>query len=89
MAFVYAFLIAGCICALTQCLSSLKVPFPLVAILLMVLGGGLSAAGDVLLTRLQAAVSAQFEEKPGQYRMRIALAQHGFARLILLHPAAG
>ena len=41
MAFVYAFLIAGCICALTQCLSSLKVPFPLVAILLMVLGGGL------------------------------------------------
>ena len=41
MAFVYAFLIAGCICALTQCLSNLKVSFPLVAILLMVLGGGL------------------------------------------------
>lgn len=41
MAFVYAFLIAGCICALTQCLSNLKVSFSLVAILLMVLGGGL------------------------------------------------
>ena len=41
LACVYAFLIAGCICALTQCLSNLKVSFPLVAILLMVLGGGL------------------------------------------------
>ena len=41
MVFVYAFLIAGCICALTQLLSSLKIPFPLVALLLMVIGGGI------------------------------------------------
>ena len=40
MVFVYAFLIAGAICALTQLLSSLKIPFPLVAIILMVIGGG-------------------------------------------------
>ena len=49
MAFVYAFLISGCICALTQCLSSLKVPFPLVAILLMVLGGVFMLRNDVVV----------------------------------------
>ena len=41
MSFVYAFLIAGCVCALTQLLASLKMKFSLVALLLMVLGGGL------------------------------------------------
>ena len=40
MVFVYAFLIAGCVCALTQILAGLKIPFPLVALILMVLGGG-------------------------------------------------
>lgn len=40
MVFIYAFLIAGCICALPQLLASLKIPFPLAALLLMVLGGG-------------------------------------------------
>ena len=43
----------------------------------LVLGGGLSAAGDVLLTRLQAAVGAEFERNPDYCHMRIALAQHG------------
>lgn len=43
----------------------------------LVLGGGLSAAGDVLLTRLQAAVGAEFEKNPDYCHMRIALAQHG------------
>ena len=43
----------------------------------LVLGGGLSAAGDVLLTRLQDAVSAQFEANPDYCHMRIALARHG------------
>ena len=43
----------------------------------VVLGGGLSAAGDVLLTRLQAAVGAEFERNPDYCHMRIALAQHG------------
>ena len=37
----------------------------------------LSAAGDVLLTRLQAAVGAEFERNPDYCHMRIALAQHG------------
>ena len=41
MSFVYAFLIAGCVCALTQLLASLKMKFSLVALLLMVQGGGL------------------------------------------------
>ena len=44
---------------------------------MLVLGGGLSAAGDVLLTRLQAAVGAEFERNPDYCHMRIALAQHG------------
>lgn len=41
MSFLYAFLIAGAICALTQLLSETKAPFPLIAIALMTLGGGL------------------------------------------------
>lgn len=43
----------------------------------LVLGGGLSAAGGVLLTRLQAAVDAEFVRNPDYCHMRIALAQHG------------
>lgn len=41
MQFIYAMLIGGIICAFTQCLSELKIPFPLIAILLMTAGGGL------------------------------------------------
>lgn len=41
MAFVYAIVIGGAICALTQLLTELKCPFPLTALIMMVLGGGL------------------------------------------------
>lgn len=41
MIYIYAFLIAGFICALTQLLADLKIPFPLVALFLMVTGGGI------------------------------------------------
>ena len=41
MTLIYAFLIAGAICALTQLLADLKIPFPLVALLLMAIGGGI------------------------------------------------
>ncbi|MCC9294429.1 SpoVA/SpoVAEb family sporulation membrane protein [Clostridium sp. WLY-B-L2] len=40
MAFLYAFLIGGLICALTQFLTEIKISFPLVAILLIAIGGG-------------------------------------------------
>lgn len=44
---------------------------------MLVLGGGLSAAGDVLRDRLQAAINAQFTANPDYCHMRVALAQHG------------
>lgn len=43
----------------------------------LVLGGGLSAAGDVLRDRLQAAIDAQFCAIPDYCHLRVALAQHG------------
>lgn len=43
----------------------------------LVLGGGLSAAGDVLRDRLQAAIDAQFSANPDYCHMRVALAEHG------------
>ena len=41
MSFVYAFFVGGVICALGQVLSELKVPFPVIAIGFMGIGGGL------------------------------------------------
>ena len=43
----------------------------------LVLGGGLSAAGDVLRERLQAAIDVQFAHNPEYCTMRVALARHG------------
>ena len=91
MAFVYAFLIAGCICALTQCLSSLKVPFPLVAILLMVLGGGLCTKLGFFdwLNALSAAGLAVTAVGCGNgaYNAGVALAAVGTAQPLLLTAA--
>lgn len=91
MAFVYAFLISGCICALTQCLSSLKVPFPLVAILLMVLGGGLCTKLGFLdwLNALSAAGLAVTAVGCGNgaYNAGVALAAVGTAQPLLLTAA--
>ena len=91
MAFVYAFLISGCICALTQCLSSLKVPFPLVAILLMVLGGGLCTKLGFFdwLNALSAAGLAITAVGCGNgaYNAGVALAAVGTAQPLLLTAA--
>ena len=40
MAFIYAMLIGGAICAITQLMTEIKIPFPIVAILLITVGGG-------------------------------------------------
>lgn len=40
MVFLYAILIGGVICAVTQLLVEVKLPFPIVAVLLMAVGGG-------------------------------------------------
>lgn len=41
MVFIYAMLIGGAICALTQLLSEIKVPFSVTVLSLIILGGGL------------------------------------------------
>ena len=91
MAFVYAFLIAGCICALTQCLSNLKVSFSLVAILLMVLGGGLCTKLGFFdwLNALSAAGPAVTAVGCGNgaYNAGAALAAAGTAQPLLLTAA--
>ena len=50
MPFVYAILIGGAICGITQAFSEIKLPFPVTAIIMMTLGGVLTATGtmDVL-----------------------------------------
>ena len=47
MAFIYAILIGGAICAVTQALSELKIPFPLIAIIMTSMGGILSIFGVI------------------------------------------
>ena len=43
MAILYSFLIGGAICLVAQLLTEIKIPFPVVAIILMVVGGGVLA----------------------------------------------
>lgn len=45
MSFVYAMLIGGVICAVTQALSEIKLPFPAIAVVMMTLGGILTKTG--------------------------------------------
>ncbi|MBQ6621849.1 MAG: hypothetical protein IJH75_03355 [Mogibacterium sp.] len=41
MVFLYAMLFGGVICAVTQLLAEFKLPFPAIAVIMMVVGGGL------------------------------------------------
>ena len=45
MAFVFAFLIGGCVCAIGQLVKELKVPFPVAMVLFIALGGILTPVG--------------------------------------------
>lgn len=50
MVFIYSMLIGGAICAVTQILSEIKIPFPVVAVIMVALGGVLTPVGllDIL-----------------------------------------